>query len=109
MIPKVQTKEDYLKGEAKKDPQGATFQALFAMAGASNTLTHKPTYGDADEVANKAHKDIRNMDFSEMADYIDSLVQIAEHWQGYAEHYFDELKARGAEFDPTDGYVKETA
>lgn len=103
-IPLVQTKAEYLEQEQKRDPRAMTFELLFAMAGASGIYSRKPTYNDQNEVASRAHKDINNMDFSEMWDYIDSLTQIADQWQEYAEHYFSELKALGAVFDDY-GYV----
>lgn len=105
-IPKVQTKDDYLEQEKKRNPDAVTFELMFALAGAHGTYSRKPTYNDQNEVARKAYQDIKNLDFSDMSDYIDSLEQIADHWQEYAEHYFNELKGLGCKFDDN-GYVEE--
>lgn len=105
-LPKVQTKSDYIKSEVSKgNAKSVTFEVFFASVG-SNRLSGMPTYGEQDEVSQRAYRDIRQMDFGDIGDYIDSLTQIADHWQSLAEAYFETLTADGYKFD-NNGYPEE--
>jgi len=97
---KLETKSDRLK-KMKDSGSDMSIIMLDSMFG---DISELPQYNDQDEVYRKACDDIKSMDFSEMADYIDSLVDIADFWQDMATHYSEELINNGAKFDKN-GYV----
>ena len=90
-IPKIKTSA----GAAKERAEGAgTSQRAFALEllrAFSHTHDPFPTYDNAWDVERNAAADFRRNDFSEAADYIDSLVKIADYWQNLAENYHGHL------------------
>ena len=93
-IPKIKTSAEAAK-ERAVDPNPA-IELLLTLFGCPNPF---PTYDNAWEVQRKAFADFRHADFSDAADYIDSLVKIADYWQNLAENYHQHLSPIATFYD----------
>lgn len=101
-IPNLKTKSEIIAARrAKGEPLGEIMLEL--MFGSLRKL---PEYNEINEVASRANKDLKRMDFSEMSDYLDSLEQIAEYWKDKAEHYLSYVDAERYELDE-DGNIQD--
>lgn len=98
-IPKLVTQTEHIQSEYEKNPQRTLMLALLQDLGASTSYGKFPTYADQGEVARKSAEEFKRNDFSSAYDYIDSLVQIADHYQSLAEEYHSVLARYGATFD----------
>ena len=76
------------------------------MSGMFGSLKRLPEYNDADEVLRKATRDIKDMDFSSMYDYVDSLSQMVDFWKEKAEHYLEYVDETKYKLDDN-GYIED--
>lgn len=98
-IPKIKTSAESAKERAKEAGTGQRAFALELLRALTNTYDPFPTYDNAWEVQRNAAADFRRADFSEAADYIDSLVKIANYWQNLAENYHGHLSPVATFYD----------
>jgi hypothetical protein len=101
-IPNIKTKQDVI-GEMRKDGQPVI---NIIMEGMFGSLKRLPEYNDSDEVVRKAMRDIKDMDFSSMYDYVDSLSQMVDFWKEKAEHYLEYVDDKKYKLDEN-GYIDE--
>lgn len=81
----IKTRKEIIK-ERLKNGESLVEIMLSGMCG---DLSRSPEYNSAYEVAKRATKDFNRFDFSEAGEYINSLVQMVDHWKELAEHYLD--------------------
>ena len=98
-LPALKTKSEALREKLESgSPRDILLALLSAMSVSGNNL---PEYGDIRKIYTDSTYDFRRNDFSNAADYVDSLIKIAEHYQDLAENYRGELAAHGARFYET--------
>jgi len=101
-IPNLVTKEEKI---SEMRDSGVPMAEVFLQA-MWGDLRRLPTYNDSDEVLKRAYKDIKNLDFSNMGDYLGSLEQIVDYWKEKAEHYVEFIDRDKYQMDE-DGYIQE--
>lgn len=78
--------------------------AKILLLGMYGSISRLPEYNDADQIYRDAEDDIRSMHFENMGEYIDSLVQLVDHWKELAEHYLNCVNPEEYEMDEN-GYL----
>ena len=98
-LPALKTKNEAFREQLEGGTQRDFLRALLSTM--SSNGSSLPEHGDMNKIYSDSNTEFRRNDFSNAADYVDSLLKIAEHYQGLAENYRSELASHGARFHET--------
>lgn len=71
-------------------------------------LRNSPRYNDINELAKRADRDLKNLDFGDMSSYLNDFEFIAEYWKDKAEQYLQYIDPEKYELDKN-GDIQEIA